>query len=48
MGDFANGIISRIVVIAIAVGVIGINMYLVITLVQDFELSKGLMALVGN
>lgn len=48
MGEFANGFINRVVSIMLSVVVIGINIYFVVSRVQEAELSAGWISLVGE
>jgi len=46
MGEFANGYVNRIVSILLSVVVIGINIFFVMSRVQDADLSAGWISLV--
>lgn len=48
MGDFANGFFNRLVAILLSFVVIAINLFFVVSLVQEAELSAGYIALVGE
>lgn len=48
MGEFANGYVNRIVAILLSIVVIGINIFFVVSRVQDAELSAGWISLVGE
>lgn len=48
MGDFANGFVNRFVAIMLSVVVIGINIFFVITRVQEASLAPGWITLVGK
>lgn len=48
MGDFANGFVNRLVAILLSVVVIGINIFFVMSRVQEAELSAGWIVLVGE
>jgi len=46
MGEFANGYVNRVVAILLSVVVIGINIFFVMSRVQEAELSPGWISLV--
>lgn len=48
MGEFVNGFANKVVAILLSVVVIGINIFFVITRVQEAELSAGWIALIGK
>lgn len=48
MGDFANGWKNQVVSILLSVVVIGINLYFVVSLVSDANLSAGWIALISK
>lgn len=48
MGEFVNGFANKVVAILLSVVVIGINIFFVITRVQEAELSGGWISLIGK
>lgn len=48
MGEFANGFANRFIAILLSIIVIGINIFFVISRVQEAELSAGWISLVGE
>lgn len=48
MGDFANGFTNKVISIVLSVVVIGINIFFVISRVQEAHLSSTWMSLVGK